>query len=63
MTVLAETFRSLRNTPYEEFAEDARRRALELLDAPENADWRKDTWREYLQSPEEKPYPALSYWY
>lgn len=63
MTVLAETFRSLRNTPYAEFAEDARRRALALLDAPENANWHKEAWREYLQDPDGKPYPALSYWY
>lgn len=63
MTVLAETFRSLRNTPYAEFAEDARRRALALLDAPENANWHKEAWREYLQDPDDKTYPALSYWY
>lgn len=63
MTVLAETFRSLRDTPYSEFAEDARQRALALLDAPENADWHKEAWREYLQDPSGKPYPALTYWY
>ena len=63
MTVLAETFRSLRNTSYAEFAEDARQRALALLDAPENADWHKEAWREYLQDPDGKPYPALTYWY
>ena len=63
MTVLAEAFHSLRNTFYAEFAEDARRRALALLGAPENADWHKEAWKEYLEHPDDKPYPALTYWY
>ncbi|MBO4287178.1 MAG: hypothetical protein J5985_03310 [Kiritimatiellae bacterium] len=63
MTILAETFRSLRNTPYAEFSENARRKALELLDAPENAEWHKEAWKEYLQDPDGRPYPALTYWY
>ena len=63
MTILAEAFRSLRNTPYAEFAEDARKRAVGLLDAPENAGWRKEAWREYLEDPDGRPYPALTYWY
>lgn len=63
MTVLAEAFHSLRNTLYAEFAEDARRRALALLGAPENADWHKEAWKEYLEHPDDKPYPALTYWY
>ncbi len=63
MTVLAETFHSLRNTEYDDFAKDAKRRALDLLDAPENADWHKEAWKEYLEHPDDKPYPALTYWY
>ena len=63
MTILAEAFRSLRNTPYKKFAEEARQRALALLSAPENAAWRKEAWKEYLEHPDGKPYPALTYWY
>lgn len=63
MTVLAETFRSLRNTPFSDQAEDARRRAFVLLDSPENAGWHAEAWREYLTSPNDKPFPALTYWY
>ena len=63
MTILAETFRSLRNTPYDKFAEDAKRQALKLFELPENAGWHKEAWKEYLEHPDDKPYPALTYWY
>ena len=63
MTVLAETFRSLRNTPFSNQAEDTRSKALALIDSPQNAGWHAEAWREYLTSPDDKPYPALSYWY
>ena len=63
MTVLAETFRSLRDTPFRDQAEDARQKALALIDSPENAGWHATAWREHLTPPHDKPFPALTYWY
>lgn len=63
MTVLAETFRSLRDTPFADQGENARQRARAILDAPENAGWHASAWRDYLTSPDEKPFPGLTYWY
>ncbi len=63
MTVLAEAFHSLRNTPHAKFAEEARQRALDLFKLQGNANWHKEAWKEYLEHPDDKPFPALTYWY
>ncbi len=64
MTILAETFRSLRNTPYAKFAENARGRARAFFDAPENADWHKEAWKNWLEvKGQDVEFPGLRYWY
>lgn len=63
MTLLAEAFRSLRGGPEAEFAEECRKKALGLLDAPENRGWGKEAWRAFLLDPDGAPFPGLSYWY
>ena len=69
MTVLAETFHSLSSLLFSDQAEVsgqaevARSQALALISSPRNVGWHAEAWKEYLEHPDDKPYPALTYWY
>ena len=65
MTIFAEAYRSLRRFPeHTVFAQEMRKNALALFTDPGSANWRKDVWRDWLQTegPDEQ-FPGLNYWY